>query len=51
MTYNTKLDALLEIQVDNIYGNNLIAKIVNMDDADRRTHGESMFLVIRTNEE
>lgn len=34
-----------------MWGNNLIAKIVNMDDADNRTHGESLFLVIRTNDE
>jgi len=34
VTADFERDALLEIQIDHIYGNNLIAKIINQDDAE-----------------
>jgi hypothetical protein len=41
----------MEISVENVLENCIIAKIINQDDSDRRTHAEALFLMINTSEE
>lgn len=41
-------EVLMEIQIDNVFENTMISKILNQDDSDRTTHAEAMFLMINT---
>ena len=44
-------ECLLEVSIDNIFENNLIGKIINQDDSNRRDSSESLFLVIQTGDD
>ena len=41
----------MEISVENVIENCIIAKIINQDDSDRSTHAEALFLMVNTSEE